>query len=458
MKGVKNTLFERRNNITITVSFVLFGLMTSLIFLHYYSNNIAFSQIDDEIGSEFNSSNSNNVSNAGPLTSDQIPTIQQPPSGFVAEGTVNSVINLSTSKWLAVGDWSMTLNNGNVTLFDANMTWYNSSGTTAHTHELANFRPVEGERVVSLEQPTNNIIIKGVTDVGTNNQISWNEVPTTITFNSRKIVSISVDDNKTNHHFGGQPILGIVSSFVPCSDLPGPDMEVLPPCTVSTFQEDSFNFSNETLAPESFVPSQNGTFNEGSLPSEDGLTTEGSVPSEDGLTTEGSFPSEDGLTTEGSFPSEDSLGPEESLSSEDTQQCSELNIKNVSSSGFEDNPSDYHPPFDAVDGDSSTWWSNQDKNSWLKIDLGETNTLCGLSVEWNKGDTRKYTFEIEVSDDGNDFKKVFEGTNKVSSSILETYPIEDIQAQYLNLAITGTSSKGGWVSIKEINVTGRPMA
>ena len=35
---------------------------------------------------------------------------------------------------------------------------------------------------------------------------------------------------------------------------------------------------------------------------------------------------------------------------------------------------------------------------------------------------------------------------------------EGNKGHYLNLAITGTSSKGGWVSIKEINVTGRPMA
>jgi hypothetical protein len=42
--------------------------------------------------------------------------------------------------------------------------------------------------------------------------------------------------------------------------------------------------------------------------------------------------------------------------------------------------------------------------------------ICGLSVEWNKGDTREYSFEIEVSSDGNNFEKVFQGsTNSVFS-------------------------------------------
>jgi hypothetical protein len=458
MEGKRNSFLQSRNSLAIILGLVLFGLTSSLIIVSCYSNNNALGQKQDGISPGPESPRNNSITNSNPLISNQVTSFPQQalPSGFIARGTINSVIIVPTGKWLAVGNWSMTLNEGNVTIFDIKMTWYNSNGTAAHTHELANFRMVEGEQVVSLEQPTNNIKIKGVADVGTNNQISWNEVPITISINGHKIVTISVDDNKTNHHFAGQPILGIVSSFVPCSDLPLPDMEILPPCTVGTFVEDNFDFANDTLSSESIVPSQNGTFNECSLPSEEGLTTEGSFPSEDALS-QSSLPSQNGTNMEGSFPAEEGVGPQKSLSSEDAQQCSELNIKNVSSSGFEDDPSDYHPPFDAIDGNSSTWWSNQDKNSWLQLDLGDTNTLCGIAVEWNKGDTREYNFEIEASTDGNDFKKVFEGKNKVGSSILETYPIEGIKAHYVKLAITGTSSKDGWVSIKEIKVNGRPM-
>jgi hypothetical protein len=185
---------------------VLSVSMISLILFYYCSNNRAFGQINDNIGPGSESIGDNNIiSSAIPLASDQIPTIpQQSPSiGFVANGTIDSVILVPNNKWIASGNWSMILNNGNVTFFETNMNWYNSRGTNAHTHELVNFGPADGEQVVSLQQPSNNIVLKGVTDVGTNSRIVWNKVPTTISINGHKIITISLDDNKTNHHFAG---------------------------------------------------------------------------------------------------------------------------------------------------------------------------------------------------------------------------------------------------------------
>jgi hypothetical protein len=347
---------------------------------------------------------------------------QDLPIGFATRGTINSLITTPTTKWIATGNWSMNVNAGNLTAFETNMAWYNSSGTAAHTHEFLNFK-TDKEKVISFQQPGNDISIKGVMDVGTNQRVVWKNVPSTIDINGKKTITISVDDNKTNHHFASQPILGVVTSFVLCSDLPGPNMEVLPPCTMINFQENNFSPSNATSAgppSESFIPSQEGMNNEG-----------------------GSFPSED-TQSQGSVPSQD------------VSNCEQLRIKNIKSSGFETDPTDYHPPSDAIDGDSSTWWSNQGKNSQLKIDLGEPKLLCGISVEWNKGDVRKYNFEVTVSEDGNEFKKVFEGTNQGGPSMVETYNIDEIKGQYLNLAVISNSAKG-WVSIKEIGVIGRPI-
>ena len=266
---------------------------------------------------------------------------------------------------------------------------------------------------MSLEQPTNSIVIKGFTDAGTNNQKSWSEVPTTIVINGHKIISISVDDNKTNRHFGGQPILGVVSSSVPCSDLPGSNMEVLPPCTISTGVEDTLILTNNTVSEEVTVEtgqlpqgwfqvkhncqkmlqvwrdnsplfSEDAPGVEGQFPSEDAPGVEGqlSSPSEDAPGVEGqsSSPSEDAPGVEGqsSSPSEDAPGVEGSFSLQNKTECIDLDIKNVSSSGFETDSSDYHPPGDAIDADSATWWSNQDENSWLQIDPGSSNMICGV--------------------------------------------------------------------------------
>jgi F5/8 type C domain len=74
---------------------------------------------------------------------------------------------------------------------------------------------------------------------------------------------------------------------------------------------------------------------------------------------------------------------------------------------FEDDPGDYHPATYAIDGESCTWLANQGENSWLKIDLGNTTSLCEVNVQSNKGDERRYTFEISTSENGNEFKKIF---------------------------------------------------
>jgi hypothetical protein len=440
MKNKSNTFFESRSsNITLTIGLTLLGLM-SLISFQYYSNNSTFGQTADELGlpSQFNSTNNSGIANptASVPNLNQSLTEQQSPPGFVAKGKVNTVITFPAGKWLATGDWDITLNNGDVTSFDTNMTWYNSSGTNAHTHELTNFRPAADDQLLSMKN--NDIIIKGVTDVGANNKISWFEVPTTITLNDRRIISISVDDNKTNQHFGGQPILGIIESYEPCSDLPGANMEVLPSCSDLTTAEQSIGLPNDTLA---FPPS------EGSIPYQGGFPGEQFLPEDQ----------TGGQGGEQFLPEDQTGGGKGDKTPEMNPECIELDIENITANGFETDPSDYHPPSDAIDGDSSTWWSNDEENSWVELNLGQPNTICGLTVEWNKGDTRDYSFKIEVSDDGNSFEEVFEGTNKKGSSMEEIYPIKETDGQYVKLTITSTSSNDGWVSIKEIKAIGIPL-
>jgi hypothetical protein len=155
--------------------------------------------------------------NATSKTSNQTGT-----GGFLSKGTINSLIQTPTGNWIATGNWSMSVDNGSLTGFGTNMTWYNSNGKASHTHEFRNLRAgvLQG----------NNTILNGLMDVATNHRIVWKNVPTTISIQGGKTIRISVADNATNHHFAGQPVFGLVTSFIPCSDVPGPNMEVLPSC------------------------------------------------------------------------------------------------------------------------------------------------------------------------------------------------------------------------------------
>ncbi|HEY1247931.1 MAG TPA: hypothetical protein VGE97_02980 [Nitrososphaera sp.] len=160
----------------------------------------------------------------------QQPIVQGPPIGFNSSGTINSLIIVPQTKWIATGIWTMDVNNGNLSKFLTNMSWFDEKGGATHTHEFLNFRPNPDSKVIS-KQPDNSIILRGLMDVGTNKKVVWKDVPTAINIKGQNTITISVADSATNNHFASQPILGVVKSFVLCSDVPGAAMEILPPCT-----------------------------------------------------------------------------------------------------------------------------------------------------------------------------------------------------------------------------------
>jgi hypothetical protein len=153
-----------------------------------------------------------------------------PPASLQAKGTINSVIVVPQTKWIATGNWIMTINYGNLTGFLTNMSFFDERGTATHTHEFQNFRPSAINKVI-VQAPDNTVIIRGLVDVGTNHKVVWKDVPSNIVIKGGKTISIAVNDKATNSHFASQPILGVVKSFTHCSDIPGPDMIILPSCS-----------------------------------------------------------------------------------------------------------------------------------------------------------------------------------------------------------------------------------
>jgi hypothetical protein len=167
---------------------------------------------------------------------------------FRANGTIDSVLFIPHNEWIATGNWSMMVDNGKVMSFLVSMIWNNGNGTSSHTHQIQNFRPSNTiantaaitnnngnnanntNRIVTL-QPDNTLVLKGLSDVGTNGRIVWKNVHTVFEMNKAKTINIAVDDKETNHHFAGQHVFGIVKSLDRCSDQPLPNMVVLPSCT-----------------------------------------------------------------------------------------------------------------------------------------------------------------------------------------------------------------------------------
>lgn len=544
-----------------------------------------------------------------------IPSAQKPALialGLLTKGTINSIITTPATQWIASGNWSLNVNNGNTTLFETKMTWNNINGTNAHSHEFQNLRVSEP---ISLNQSEKTISIKGLLDVGTNQRVIWKDVPSTININGKKTISISVDDNMTNHHFASQPILGVVSSFLICSDIPGPNMEVLDPCS----QPNSLTSSASPLSGESFTgaqpmlptqpssipanasehlnqeesqsqPSAMPSLQSGDVPTinfssnlsntttnnfliyenstlglkvkypSDWILKKDSIvnplldivtvlsPSTDddssftigihkqeglGMTIDtfanntisnyekdingfqsnlynpnsalsgnlayqidGTYVDDSSIkrhltetgilynnkiyilqfnTTESKSPNYLSIVGEivqslqfipnaetpklvnQNLSStEPTGACEKIPITLANASGFETDPKDYNPPYEAIDKDLKTWWANQGVPSWLQIDLEKPTVLCTIEIAWNKGNERTYDFVIATSDNGYIFTDVYNSTSSGDTESYEKYDIADSSnVKNIKLNFISSSSKSGWVSVKEINVIGR---
>jgi|GEM_PF-1214293 len=361
-------------------------------------------------------------------------------NGLLTKGTVNSVIRTPTTQWIASGNWSLDVKDGNVTLFETKMTWNNINGTDSHTHEFGNLRV---SKPILLNQSEKNFSIKGLMDVGTNQRIVWKDVPSTININGKKTISIFVDDNMTNHHFASEPILGVVNSLLVCSDIPGANMEVLPPCSEP-------NSISNSASPSSGEPMMSMQPVQPIIPSlpPSMPTSEPQQFNQESQIQNYTMPNlQNDVTSANQI-----VTPTESMGA-----CKNISITSANASGFETDPKDYNPPGEAIDSDMKTWWANKGVPSWLQIDLERPTVLCAVEIAWNKGNERTYDFVIATSDNGNTFTDVYKGTSSGNSESYENYDIANSPSNVKNIKLefTGSSSKSGWVSIKEISVIGR---
>jgi hypothetical protein len=142
---------------------------------------------------------------------------------FSAGGSVDSTIYTTNGNWKATGLWTLTVSGGELTSFDTDMAWNN--GTSAHTHEFQNFVMDDDSDSISIDSD-GSVTIEGVMDVATNGVVSWPSVPAEISIEQGKIITVSLDQEDTDNHFGGQAVHGTITSLKPCSGTPGANMQV----------------------------------------------------------------------------------------------------------------------------------------------------------------------------------------------------------------------------------------
>lgn len=125
--------------------------------------------------------------------------------------STNTVNMSSVEKFILSGYWKLVTDKGKIANFTSEFYTGPVNGADNHTHQLTNLR-VEGDRAVQLS-PEGSIQISGLTDVKTNGQSAWNDVPITISISKGRTISMDIADNGTQRHFMSQPIYGIVKDL-----------------------------------------------------------------------------------------------------------------------------------------------------------------------------------------------------------------------------------------------------
>lgn len=103
-----------------------------------------------------------------------------------------------------------------------------------------------------------------------------------------------------------------------------------------------------------------------------------------------------------------------------------------------------------LDGDYSTMWAN-DGPQYLGFDLGSRKLVHEVQLYWNNNERRSENFDIQVSDDAENWTTVWKG-DSVMSNKMEAYSFEPVMARYVKVHGYYNTSNA-WTTIVEMRVT-----
>jgi hypothetical protein len=137
-------------------------------------------------------------------------------SGIAADTLIGSNETMgshSADLFVLGGNWSLGVERGNLSDFNADIVMTKFDGTQRHPHVFENIRnttgnisPVDSEDIALVGN--NFTAFTGVVDIG-----DWKDVPISGNLNNGNLLIINVDPVKTEHHFKGLPIYGTVTSL-----------------------------------------------------------------------------------------------------------------------------------------------------------------------------------------------------------------------------------------------------
>ncbi|MFF7999871.1 polysaccharide lyase family 7 protein [Streptomyces sp. NPDC007917] len=126
----------------------------------------------------------------------------------------------------------------------------------------------------------------------------------------------------------------------------------------------------------------------------------------------------------------------------------------VTFTGVSASAHDGNVPANTLDKDLSTRWSAEGDGVWIRYDLGSAQTIGSVSIAWHKGDTRKDTFDVQLSNDGSSWTTALARKTSTGTTLEpQNYDFADTSARYLRIVGHGNTTND-WTSITETAVNG----
>ena len=105
-----------------------------------------------------------------------------------------------------------------------------------------------------------------------------------------------------------------------------------------------------------------------------------------------------------------------------------------------------------LDGDLGTRWAGQGVGEWAVFDLGSVKPIDALSLAYEWGDQRKYSFSVEVSEDGDYYTEVYSGASSGTTDGMELYKLKQrVSARYVKF-VGGGNTVNTWNGVREFAI------
>ncbi len=132
----------------------------------------------------------------------------------------------------------------------------------------------------------------------------------------------------------------------------------------------------------------------------------------------------------------------------DVSDQKELEVAKVTASTHDGNV-----PENTIDGDGTTRWSAQGVQH-ITWELGKSSKLNCIAIHFYNGAARRAYFDLQVSDDGNNWTEISDQISCGTWDGLEYFSLNDLNGRYVRLVGDGTNV-GDWNSVCEIKIYGR---